>query len=208
MLSLRGSLESRNARGGTAPVAVRRQLELVGEQWPQATRGWPRPGRTDADRPRPAFLPVRCSKWRRTCSAASSSTKRPRGRSPYGSPKSRRTTAPATGFARVSRSDAAQRDHVRTTRVCVRLLHLRHALVHEPGVRPVRASVGCAAARRRGRVRARAGAVATTGRTVSPRAGTRTGPTDHGARHPGFGWRLQRVRPDVAAAGVGSGAIA
>ena len=40
------------------------------------------------------------------------------------------------GQPRVPRPDAAQRDDVRPARAPLRVLHLRHALVHERGVRP------------------------------------------------------------------------
>ncbi len=39
-------------------------------------------------------------------------------------------------LARVSRSHRPQRGDVRCARPCVRLLHLRHVVLHEPGLRP------------------------------------------------------------------------
>ena len=81
VLTVEGSVASRDGRGGTAPVRVAEQLaELRGRASPSTAHGWP------DGAPRRA----RCSRSRRSCSAPRS----PTAASPSGSPRSRRTTAP------------------------------------------------------------------------------------------------------------------
>ena len=87
------------------------------------------------------------------------------------------------GVARAPRAHRAQRRHVRPGRLRVRLLHVRHALVHERRHRPRGDGVGGAAARRRGGLRAGRRPGAATRHPPGRRPGARTGPAVRDPRH-------------------------
>src|SRR3954470_8908660 len=106
---------------------------------------------------------------------------------------------PRPGITRLPRPDRAQRRHVRPGRSRLRLLHLRHALLHEPRDRPARAGVRRPAACGRGRRRdeCRTGATAAV---LGPGPGAWTRSAHSGARRRSRARRHRRDEQPVGAA--------
>ena len=111
-------------------------------------------------------------------------------------------------LARVPRPDRPQRGDVRPARPRLRVLHLRHALLHEPGLPAGARRIGGAAARRAGHRRGAAGhgpagPAPLAGRPARGRPGPRPGPALRGAVCRPLARRRGRIRSRLAAAGPG-----
>src|SRR5690242_20534738 len=98
------------------------------------------------------------------------------------------------------RPDRPERGHVRRARACVRVLHLRHAFLREPGLPARGDSVRRAAEGRPGDRRRPAGHRAPPGGPQRERSGPGAGPALPGARDRPRAGRRRRVRPGLAAA--------
>ena len=175
----RGALAARSAHGGTAPVRVAEQLaRRCADGRARRTRRGPTGGALTlglADRrDRPAHRPGRSRSRPRAARRVRASRQRPAGRSPSGSPRSRRTPGERRPrLARLPGPDAAQRGDVRPARPRLRLLHLRHALVRQPRLRPGGRGVGGPAA---GRARSSTGDELARARRPAARARPATSP--------------------------------
>ena len=140
--------------GGAGPKAVVAQLELarhrLGEQRSLARAVEPR-SRTSRPAARRSTTATRARRARAAEQGARDRS-RARARSRPGSSRSRPTAAPTIPGSHAFRGPTrAQRDDVRSARPPVRVLHLRHALVRERGVRTrdrSRTRCCCAPARR------------------------------------------------------------
>jgi hypothetical protein len=166
VLSVEGSLASRDAVGGTAPARVLEQLAAAREALAAAAPGRPASstGRDDGSGVRPAHCrgpailrAVRSGRgagppWPPPGPQHSGRSGRRPAHGGRGVPGRRRPR-----LARLSRPDTSHRSDVRAAGAPVRLLHLRHALVRQHRLRPLGSGLGGAAARWRGGRGARPG---------------------------------------------------
>ena len=148
VLSVEGALAARRATGGPRRNGSPRDRRAAGQvhehaAWAAGTSG--RAGRVEALISRDFFAGYSL-RSPRCCSAACSSTRPRRAWSRSSSPRSSVRRGERSRLARLPRPDGAQRGDVRPARACLRVLHLRHALLREHSLPGQRQRVSGAAA--------------------------------------------------------------